>query len=336
MIGVLREGAVRPRRSGRSRRWPTCPRWSTSARRRACRSATTCSVGDLRRCRWRSGATPTGSCRKGSPTRASTRRRTAVGCCVDGGRGAGLTDRGPQPVPGGRRRRRDPGRRHAAWSGSPSGRASPAAGSSTAPPIRLGRLPWLVRRLAAVAGVNAADPRADRRRRPAGARRSRDDARRLAGHRLVGRRPTAPGRRAGRRAPPRRGADGHPHAASSTAWPPPSSLRARSGAPQVIVLTTFQADDHVLRALRAGASGFLLKDTPPADILRAVRRVAVGEAILSPSVTRRLIAHVADAGPTRGRPRPATCSTGSPTANVRSRSRWARASRTRRSAPTST
>ncbi|GAA0472246.1 DNA-binding response regulator [Paractinoplanes deccanensis] len=71
------------------------------------------------------------------------------------------------------------------------------------------------------------------------------------------------------------------------------TLRSRAGAPEVIVLTTFDADEYVLRALRAGASGFLLKDTPPAEILRAVRRVAQGEAMLSPTVTRRLIAHVA-------------------------------------------
>jgi DNA-binding NarL/FixJ family response regulator len=71
------------------------------------------------------------------------------------------------------------------------------------------------------------------------------------------------------------------------------SLRARADAPEVIVLTTFDADEFVLRALRAGASGFLLKDTPPADIRQAVRKVADGEATLSPAVTRRLIAHVA-------------------------------------------
>jgi DNA-binding NarL/FixJ family response regulator len=73
-------------------------------------------------------------------------------------------------------------------------------------------------------------------------------------------------------------------------------VRAREGAPQVIVLTTFDADDHVLRALRAGAAGFLLKDTPPPEILRAIRLVAAGEAMLSPTVTRRLIQHVADDG----------------------------------------
>ena len=74
------------------------------------------------------------------------------------------------------------------------------------------------------------------------------------------------------------------------------ALRARPDAPQIIVLTTFDADDHVLRALRAGAAGFLLKDTPPAEILRAIRLVAAGEAMLSPGVTRRLISHVADDG----------------------------------------
>jgi DNA-binding NarL/FixJ family response regulator len=69
-------------------------------------------------------------------------------------------------------------------------------------------------------------------------------------------------------------------------------LRARPDPPEVIVLTTFHADEYVLRALRAGATGFLLKDTAPTEILRAVSRVAAGEPILSPSVTRQLIAHL--------------------------------------------
>ncbi|WP_203703942.1 response regulator [Asanoa iriomotensis] len=73
-------------------------------------------------------------------------------------------------------------------------------------------------------------------------------------------------------------------------------LRRTEGAPEVLVLTTFEADEYVLRALRAGASGFLLKDTPPAEIVEAVRRVAAGDPILSPRVTRRLIAHLADDG----------------------------------------
>jgi DNA-binding NarL/FixJ family response regulator len=71
-------------------------------------------------------------------------------------------------------------------------------------------------------------------------------------------------------------------------------LRAQAEAPEVIVLTTFDADEYVLRALRAGASGFLLKDMPPADIVRAVRAVAAGEPMLSPTITRRLIGHVTD------------------------------------------
>ncbi|MEV0896120.1 response regulator transcription factor [Actinoplanes sp. NPDC049802] len=71
------------------------------------------------------------------------------------------------------------------------------------------------------------------------------------------------------------------------------ALRRRPGAPEVLVLTTFDADEFVLRALRAGASGFLLKDTPPGQIRDAVLRVARGEATLSPTVTRQLIAHVA-------------------------------------------
>jgi DNA-binding NarL/FixJ family response regulator len=66
-------------------------------------------------------------------------------------------------------------------------------------------------------------------------------------------------------------------------------LRARQRPPEVIVLTTFDTDENVLRALRAGASGFLLKDSPPARIAEAVRRVAAGDPILSPSIMRRLM-----------------------------------------------
>jgi DNA-binding NarL/FixJ family response regulator len=74
------------------------------------------------------------------------------------------------------------------------------------------------------------------------------------------------------------------------------ALTARAAAPEIIVLTTFDADEYVLRALRSGASGFLLKDTPPADIVQAIRLVVAGEAMLSPGVTRRLIGHVARTG----------------------------------------
>jgi DNA-binding NarL/FixJ family response regulator len=66
-------------------------------------------------------------------------------------------------------------------------------------------------------------------------------------------------------------------------------VRARANPPEVIVLTTFDSDENVLRALRAGASGFLLKDAPPAEIAAAIRRVAAGDPILSPRITRRLM-----------------------------------------------
>jgi DNA-binding NarL/FixJ family response regulator len=70
-------------------------------------------------------------------------------------------------------------------------------------------------------------------------------------------------------------------------------LRGQPSAPEVIVLTTFDADELVVRALQAGAAGFLLKDTPPAEIVRAIELVHAGEGMLSPTVTRRLIALVA-------------------------------------------
>jgi DNA-binding NarL/FixJ family response regulator len=75
------------------------------------------------------------------------------------------------------------------------------------------------------------------------------------------------------------------------------------GPPRVLILTTFDLDDYVYEALRAGASGFLLKDAPAADLVHAVRVVAGGEALLAPSVTRRLIAEFA-ARPSPGRPHP--------------------------------
>ncbi|MDW6063116.1 response regulator transcription factor [Streptomyces sp. FXJ1.4098] len=77
---------------------------------------------------------------------------------------------------------------------------------------------------------------------------------------------------------------------------PPPGVTHR---PKVLMLTTFDVDDYVYEALRAGASGFLLKDAPPADLISAVRIVAAGEALLAPSVTRRLIADFA-----RQRPAP--------------------------------
>ncbi|MBW3575722.1 MAG: response regulator transcription factor [Actinobacteria bacterium] len=81
------------------------------------------------------------------------------------------------------------------------------------------------------------------------------------------------------------------------------ALRSLSDDPQlaavkVLVLTTFELDEYVFEALRMGASGFLVKHTQPADLVRAVREIAAGDALLSPSVTRRLISEFA-AQPTR-------------------------------------
>jgi DNA-binding NarL/FixJ family response regulator len=78
----------------------------------------------------------------------------------------------------------------------------------------------------------------------------------------------------------------------------------RLTAVHVIILTTFELDEYIFRALRAGAAGFLVKDTDAAELIRAVRTVAAGEALLSPGVTRRLIAEFAartrDARPVPG------------------------------------
>ena len=67
----------------------------------------------------------------------------------------------------------------------------------------------------------------------------------------------------------------------------------QTGAARVLILTTFDLDEYVYAALRAGASGFLLKDTPPADLLAAIRVIAAGDALLAPAVTRRLVAEFA-------------------------------------------
>ena len=73
--------------------------------------------------------------------------------------------------------------------------------------------------------------------------------------------------------------------------------RSSDYVPRVLMLTTFDIDDYVYAALRAGASGFLLKDALPADVVNAVRVIAAGEALLAPSVTRRLIEEVARQAP---------------------------------------
>ncbi|WP_330234549.1 response regulator transcription factor [Streptomyces sp. NBC_00566] len=75
---------------------------------------------------------------------------------------------------------------------------------------------------------------------------------------------------------------------------PGSSIQEMPHPPEVLVLTTFNSDEHVLRALRAGAAGFVLKDTPPREIVAAVRKVVAGEPVLSPAVTQQLIAQVSE------------------------------------------
>jgi DNA-binding NarL/FixJ family response regulator len=79
-------------------------------------------------------------------------------------------------------------------------------------------------------------------------------------------------------------------------------IAATGEPPRVLILTTFDLDEYVYEALRAGASGFLLKDAGAAELLHAIRVVAAGEALLSPSITRRLIADFARRPPAREQP----------------------------------
>ncbi len=74
-------------------------------------------------------------------------------------------------------------------------------------------------------------------------------------------------------------------------------------APRLVMLTTYDLDEYLLAAIKAGASGFLLKNTPPADLLAAIRTVHTGDAVIAPSATRRLLAHVA-ANPASAAPAP--------------------------------
>jgi DNA-binding NarL/FixJ family response regulator len=74
-------------------------------------------------------------------------------------------------------------------------------------------------------------------------------------------------------------------------------VAAHPGRPRILVLTTFDLDEYAFAALQAGASGFLLKDALPEDLLRAIRTVHAGDAVVAPSTTRRLIAHYLRAGP---------------------------------------
>jgi DNA-binding NarL/FixJ family response regulator len=78
-----------------------------------------------------------------------------------------------------------------------------------------------------------------------------------------------------------------------------AEIMAQDKAPRVLVLTTYDLDEYVYDALQAGASGFLLKDTPPEQLADGIRAVAAGEALLAPTVTRRLIEEFARIGPAR-------------------------------------
>ena len=103
---------------------------------------------------------------------------------------------------------------------------------------------------------------------------------------------------------------------------------------RVVILTTFDLDEYVYGALRAGASGFLLKDAAPEEVLSAVRVVARGEALLAPSVTRRLIERFADL-PAERRTDARGVGDGSPSGNGKSWAWWRRACPTPRSPPAS-
>ncbi|MBU4213227.1 MAG: response regulator transcription factor [Actinobacteria bacterium] len=76
-----------------------------------------------------------------------------------------------------------------------------------------------------------------------------------------------------------------------------AAITAAGPRPRVIVLTTFDLDEYVLRAIRAGASGFLLKDAPPEEMLAAIRTVHAGDAVIAPSSTRRLLEHLVEVLP---------------------------------------
>jgi DNA-binding NarL/FixJ family response regulator len=94
--------------------------------------------------------------------------------------------------------------------------------------------------------------------------------------------------------------DGLTATAQVTGTPGPAGA-----APRVIILTTFDLDEYVLQAIKAGASGFLLKDAPPEEMLAAIRTVHRGDAVIAPSSTRRLIEHLADVLPDEQRTPPA-------------------------------
>ena len=294
MIGVLRDGAAERAPEPPQPTLADCPRSSRSRGRRGCGCAAAgCAAAAAVPAR--SGRTAYRVVQEG----LTNARKHAPGAAVEVAvrrrrRGLVVEVVSRSAVGVGAAAPRAGGRRARASSASPSASRWPAASSRTDPTRRRLR----PARDLALDGVSE-HPRPARRRRRAGALGPADDAAGRRAHR---------GRRRGRRRPrrararstatARRRPHGHPHAgARRHRGDPPAALPARP--PAVLVLTTFDADELVVGALRAGAAGFLLKDTPPAEIVRAIELVHAGDGMLSPAVTRRLIALVAgdaDAG----------------------------------------
>jgi len=86
-------------------------------------------------------------------------------------------------------------------------------------------------------------------------------------------------------------------------------LTSAGTGPKVVILTTFDLDEYVMRAIKAGASGFLLKDVPPEDMLHAIRTVHAGDGVIAPSSTKRLIEHLAQILPDEQKAPPAVLDT---------------------------
>ena len=124
-----------------------------------------------------------------------------------------------------------------------------------------------------------------------------------AGHRGRGRgEQRARGGREGGTLPPRRRRSWTSACPSSTASRRPAASSRPTSAARVLILTTFDLDEYVYEALRAGASGFVLKDDPPEQLIAAIRTVAAGDALLSPAVTTRVIEQFARIARARLRP----------------------------------
>ena len=102
----------------------------------------------------------------------------------------------------------------------------------------------------------------------------------------------------------RRDPDGRPDAERRRPRGDAAAARRRDSGPRILILTTFDLDEYVYEALRAGASGFLLKDTPPEQLVEAIHVVAGGDALLAPSITRRVIEEFVRRPPSSARKSP--------------------------------